>query len=275
MSVEADDQEFDAAFAEQGKPVAEAPQETPPEAAPPAEPAAPVEAEQTDPIEDLRRQLAEARHRLQSDDGRVQRYQRDRDQYASQVAQLQREVDEWKAKASHEAPPAAEEDEADVLKEAPDLESAVQRRIKAALDARLKPTEARLDEVGQTAQRAARQVEPLVSREEQQAAQQVFAELDRHFGDWKATVKSSEFSEWLAEQPQAVQTLYSDGRTFKEAASVLKLFRADKGQPDKDKGATNHNRLQAAAGIAPRSVVRPQTKADDFEGSFAEFAAKR
>jgi hypothetical protein len=302
-----DVQDFEAAFAERAgtdtpsEVVKDADKEPP--AAPAPEPAKEQkdeppkgESKPADPPapQDTERKLAEALHRERSSANRLSHFMRENNQLKERVKELERENATLKAKAPAASAPAP--GTKDVLAEAPELEAAVRRRVDeatAALQSQLDAANARLAEVDQTAKSAARGVEPLMSEQQQRQLNETFTQLDQAFTpEWRKTVKSADFAEWLRDQPRNVQDAYEKADTFKEAAIVLKLYYAEKGapkptqtdpqpggqqvtQPAASNAEKEQERLRQAAGIAPRSNARPAPKTDDFEGAFAEFASAK
>lgn len=299
------DDDFDKAFAEMtGKPnesASEAPAsgEKPPAddaAAAASHPGAPNQAEPsqatqpaggTDEVAELRRQLQESQQRERSSAGRVSHFMRENTQHADRLRALETELQELRAAKAAPAQPASTDEELnDALAEAPELRAAVDRRVSkatAALQSKLEAAITQLGEVGKKVDSAAQAVEPLVSREEQRQVQTVWEALDQRFTGWRDEVKAPAFQSWLGSQPRPIQDLYLHGQALEDAATVLTLYRASTGAPKSEatppaaagKSDANQQRLREAAGIAPVPRGPVATKKDDFEGSFAEFAAKR
>lgn len=304
-----DQQEFDAAFAELAKPKSDSPaqpteaQPSPTESAPEAQPvvaeptpeaqSAPASEEQpAKPAADLDRQLAEALHRERSSANRLSHFMRENNRLTSELAKATSEL--AKLRTSAPEPSRAPAGTRDVLAEAPDLEAAVQERLKSAtadLRAQLEEQAKVIQELKGKTDTAARAVEPLVAKQHQDEISQTHAELDKTFGDaWRKDIASSKFAQWINEQPGEIQKLYHRGTSFKDASRVMTYFYADTGTqrptpaPASDpaptptpagKPAASEQRLRAAAGIKPGTVVKPSSRNDDFDGSFAEFAAMR
>lgn len=293
-----DETDFDAAFAEAAKkedkkPQAAKPQE--PENEPEGEggeeqqPEGDQGSDEAKPEPTLEEQLAaairerdEALHRWRSDANRQSAFTLKNNQLTEQVANLTRENGQLKTqleelKSKKPTAPAAEEGElSDVLENAPELKAAVERRIQTAIDAvtrglreELDAANAQLAEVGQKADRAAQQVEPLASREEKRQIEDVRAELDKLFPSWRADVASGELQKWVDTQPEQIKAMFP-GKGLQDSSTVLKLFYADKGATQT---AATNDKLKRAAGIAPRAATRQV--AHDFDSAFSEFAAKK
>lgn len=238
-------------------------------------------------VDSLKGQLQELAHKERSSANRVSVFMRQNAQLQEQVAALEAKVATLTAELSSakatKATPAQNDGLNDVLEDAPELKAAVESRIQRALDSATRELREQLDaantklaEVGQTADQAARQIEPLASREEQRANEQVKEQLDKVFPNWRASIQTEGFGKWIGEQPGHIQSLFKTGKTFAEAAAVLKLFYADEGARKAPQGeGAGSTALRNAAGIAPRAATRLPVNKDDFEGAFAEFSAKR
>lgn len=239
-------------------------------------------------VEQLQRELDDARHRERSSANRISAFARQADEARRESEELRRNAQAGKPATQQKAPQPEDESD-DVLTQAPELQAAVQKRLSKAMEpmqAALDAANARLQELGEVAQTAARQVEPLVSRETEREKQLVERRLDEAFGAWRDTVRSGDFKSWLNRQPDTVQTLFQNGSTFDEAAVVLKLFNTDKPAqaaaapaaarpPAGTSNASQTERLRQAVGVRSTTAPRPAAKAEDFEGAFAEFAALR
>lgn len=232
----------------------------------------------------LQQDLSQALHRERSSSNRLSHFMRENNQLKEQVQSLQRQMDEMRAAPAARASASMEPGEDplnDVLEEAPDLKAAVERRIQRevkSLRDGLAAANSKLAEVDQTANRAAQDIEPLASREEQRQIESVYGQLDKSFDHWRGDLRTPAFGQWLNTQTPAIQSMFQGGRTYAEAATVLRLFYAEQGastSPPPARGASaNQERLQRAAGIAPRALTKLSSKADDFEGAFAEFASQ-
>lgn len=244
-----------------------------------------------DTVESLRAQLKELEHKERSSANRVGAFMREGNQLKARAQELEREVTRLTAELATAKvvkpveTPASTQALNDVLEDAPELKAAVEGRIRTALDAATRELREKLDaatnqlaEVSQTATQAAQRIEPLANREEQRSTDLVKEQLDKAFPSWKTDIQGGDFGEWLHGQTEQVQAMFHKGRTFAEAGSVLKLFYADKGAPvipPAGSGAANNDAVRKAAGIAPRANVKPVVNNEDFDGAFAEFAAKK
>ena len=235
--------------------------------------------------DELQRQLQDALHRERSSANRISAFARQAEEAKQRAAALERQLKERETAPAKPAPANID----DVLTQAPELQAAVERRLSQAVEplkAALDAANARLQELGDVAQTVASQVDPLVSREVEREQQATERRLDEAFGNWRDTVRNNDFKAWLNRQPEAVRTLYQNGRTYEEAATVLKLFNADKpaapastaqpaATPAAGSAAANQDRLRQAVGVRSSTVPRMAPKADDFEGAFSEFSRKR
>lgn len=292
-----DEQDFEAAFDEAAKKKPE-----PKKAAPAAADEGEGEGQQADPVvavqgdepkqadedtvDSLREQLKELSHQERSSASRVSVFMREANQLRDQVADLRAQVaslqaDLAKAKTGKPTPAPDDGDADDMLDGAPDLKAAVERRIQKShseLRSELDAAKTQLAEVGQTVSQAAQKIEPLASREEQREVELVRGQLDKVFPAWRADIASGAVKAWLEGQPEQIKSMFP-GKGLADSSTVLKLFYADKGAQKEDpkpgQVAASSERLRQAAGIAPRTATRLAPNKDDFDGAFAEFAAKR
>lgn len=232
-------------------------------------------------LDTVTRERDEALHKWRSDANRQSNLMRENNRLTGEVETLKAKVAELEQKLTAK-PKAPEADPNDALEGAPELKAAVEGRIQRAIEEATRDLQAKLDaateklaEVGQTAEQAASRLEPLASREEQNRLERIRAELDSMFPGWRA--RQGELAEWVKTQPAQVQAMFP-GSGLDDSKALLKLFYADKGakQPGKTgTGAESEDRLAKAAGIAPRTVTKPQVSNDDFDGAFAEFSASK
>lgn len=233
---------------------------------------------EADPLESARREIAEALHRERSSANRLSHFMRENTQLKDKLADVEKKVNELSAaKAAPAKAPADEGELDDVLAGAPDLKAAVEARIKratASLRSELDEFKGRLTKVDEAASKAAAELQPLRERDEQAEAQRVYTELDRQFTGWRDEVTSPAFRTWLEAQPREVQHLYQTGRTVAQAATVLKLYRADSGASGKpapagqDTAAANAARLKDAAGIRSKATTPKPDDRDSFSAGF-------
>lgn len=285
-----DTDQFDAAFAEFSKqPEAPQPAEAPaapePEAAaPPAQPA-PAEPEpksEAPSVDELQKQVKEALHRERSSANRISAFAQENNKLQSMIAEMRQRLDALDAaKAAPAAAPAT--DEADVLANAPDLEAAVQKRVRAVtagLESTVTELRKRLDQTEQVATQAKAGLDPIVAREERQQHEAVWNALDTRFSPaWRDDIKTPDFDGWLKEQPRQIVEIFETAKTAQDSASVLTLYYSAKGKPipaaapSAPAANPNTERLRMAAGVAPRGNQRPPSgpAVDDFEGNFAVF----
>mgnify|MGYP000846977509 CR=1 FL=1 len=280
--------DFDASFAEFSTQQA-TPQEPEPavaaEAAAAPNPPEPAEASAgSSEVERLKADLAEALHRERSASNRISSRDRENAALQARVRELEQEVQQLHSRAQAPAPSAADDAEDDVLSTAEDLRKAVERRVQKAVeplqriatdaDARARAAEAKAAEAAQV-------VTPIIQRDAEQAEAELTGRLGDEFGGWDNAVKDVKFKAWLAKKPDAIRTLYNQGTTFDECATVLNLFSAETGHKfERRKQATQDSApgasLRLQAGIRPGvGVVTPRPNPDDFDGAFAEFANRK
>lgn len=254
-------------------------------AAEPVSASAPAESQPSpasDRVVELERQLAEALHRERSSANRISERDRQANALADQVRQLQAQIQELQARAV-QAPTEQSEGEPDVLDEAEDLRSAVEKRVKnqvAPLQQKLTEAERRAQEAEAAARAAAQAVEPLVAERQKQQLLDLANKLDDDFDGWRDEVKTSRFQQWLQSVPPEIQQLYSRADSFDSASRVLKLYSADVGHAFKRRDIAAPqpaaDGLRKAVGIRPGVAgagARPNP--NDFDAAFAEFSTKR
>lgn len=283
--------EFEQAFAEMAADRTGAPAQEAPAAEPAPAPPAPEQAsEQAAPaaevptLDQVQAQLRDMAHRERSASSRISAFARENNQLKAMVEDLKRKIGAPAAPA-----PVAQSTEPDVLTDAPDLESAVQRRVNALiepLNKRLEEAATRADAADRMAAEARQLVEPISRRNADEQIAATHQALDSQFtARWREDIRSAEFSDWLPSQPTWVQSLYAEGVTPEDSATVLGRFYASGRRPTPTQpapaaapsGQTPQQRLRDASGIAPRGAARPKTGPadDDFEGHFAEAARLR
>ena len=268
-----------------GEQVEQIPSEAKPEATPPSnEPPA----EEPESIESLRRQLAEANHRERSASSRISARDRQANAVAQENARLKAQLDALKAKAP--APSAPVQSSPDVLSEAAELEAAVNARVRQAmqpLEERLQSVTERATAAELAAEEAAGYVRPLAADSEAREIVSVQTHLDENFGGWRSevSVKNERFHGWLASQPNAIKSLYHDGKTVADTSAVLTLYSAQTGHQFERKQAAqapasaprtaSTSNLRNAIGLQPRpGITTARPDPNDFEGAFAEASSK-
>lgn len=248
------------------------------------EPAAPT-AEVT--LEQLQKDVLEARHRERSASNRISAFAQENNKLQAMVNEMRAKLDELTAAKAAPAPTPPQPDDDDVLGNAPDLEAAVNKRVQrgtAGLESTVTELRKKLEETQQTATEAKAGLEPILTREQQARHEQTWAKLDERFTpSWREDVKTETFDSWLKGSPQQIQDLFGRANTPEECAPVLTLYYASTGKQTQtpqptpaSQGAANTNteRLRKAAGVAPRGTLRPASgpAPDDFDGNFAAFA---
>lgn len=291
--------EFDAAFAESAalraandgptaRPTAEpspAPSKREVEAKPEA--AAPAPAPRATEHDTLSGQLAEALHRERSSANRISAFAKENNQLKQSIADMQRQISDLMAVSAKSPASAATSAKSDVLKEAPDLEAAVQARIAEAIapyKEALSKHSARLDDVDDRATLAAESIQPLSQAEHQRKLRSVMTQLDEAFStEWRKDIKQAPFVQWLNRQDKVIQDRYADADTFDTSSTVLRMYYADAGLQRRpappatrsEPPTSSAQRLRNSATLPPSSVSRPSAKADDFDSAFEEFANAR
>lgn len=267
--------EFAAAFAEaaaqrRGEQVSSPPAEDPPK----DEPAAEVKQEPVaDPapeptleqrLEALQRERDEALHRERSASARVSAFHK-------KLNAVQAELESVKAKPAAPVAPAEEDEELEAaVSEMPEIAKLVDRLVDKKVQQSVKQVEERVEEA----------VTPLRKRAEQDELASEIAVVDKEFPDWRQTVYTPAWDEWLATKSPAIQGAYAQAKTAADALEFLRMYRSEKGQKpaDPQPQATRQDRLSKSVGIPSRQQPAVKSGApaeDDFEGAFEYFAAQR
>lgn len=241
---------------------------------------------------EVQRLLDEAQHRERSASNRISAFATKNSELERKLAELQETVTKLQAAtAAQPAAPAPVEN--DVLTQAPDLEAAVNKRLKALVDPLVKKAEEadkRAAAAEEQVTRVSAVVEPISRTAQKKAFEDTWAQLDGDFTpQWRDDIKSQAFSDFIAKASKEVQALHARAVAPAECADVLDLFYARRGgrpQPKSTAADTaqaepaatpNRDRLRAAAGVQSRSSARiPDPAANDFDGAFRQaFASMR
>lgn len=246
--------------------------------------------------QELESLLTDALHRERSNAQRISSVDLRSNGLARENEALKRQVSDFQTQLRNKGVVKVEpgQNVDDVLANAPELQSAVMRRIQEAtapLRDALDAANTKLGEVGEATVKAAEAIRPVVARDEMAAVREVWTGLDGEFTPaWRNDIKTADFRLWLKDQSAAIQGLYDNSVTIKETADVLELYYARRGgrpkagaeqQPGNNltakpntaaqKAAGSNERLRQASGIAPRpGAATKHVDSDDFEGAFAE-----
>lgn len=263
---------------------APAPAESTPAEQPADKPAGPT-------LESLAKDLEAAQHRERSSANRISAFARQNEALQRQLAELQEKVNKGAAAPAAAAPAPAPAD--DVLSKAPDLEAAVAKRVKDALDPVLKTVEEATQRAGKAEEAATRVtevVEPIRQRAEKSTFEETWTALDKDFtGQWRADIKSQAFADFIGSASKEIQSLHKRAVTPAECSDVLDLFYAKRGgrpqpkttpadetaAPAATDATPNQARLRQAAGVPSRGNSRPPAPAaNDFDGAFSQAFAR-
>lgn len=217
------------------------------------------------------------KHRIKSDEGRVNAYQRQAMTVQQKLEALTKKVED----------PANTEKERDAAKERlaqqannstweefeeefPEFAMALNERL-GEIDAREKAFEKRFGDLES-------KVQPLTQQAQQSALQSEFAALEAAHPDYEEVSGSEEFSNWLEKQPVPVQQLINSNAAS-DAAYLLDNFKRDTGQDSdsRESQANQRNQARLQSNVAVTSKPRPRRPVadDDYESAFeAAVAAK-
>lgn len=247
------------------------------------------QAQPTDDVESLRRQLAEANHRERSASARISAFQRKVNEAQERVRELERRLQPAVSTEATPAPSPAEtaEDDKDlraVLDEMPELGRAVDRLV-------ARKVEQSVASLKQQAQQVEQAVRPAVEMAQQAQLQRELEIVEREFPGWRETVNSPEWIQFTDELPPSLRAAYDNAQTASEACAFLRMF--NKGRPPVQPQAEPAQQASATAppptaakkpdltkavGIPSRPVAKPvvaMPDESDFEGAFEFFASQR
>lgn len=230
---------------------------------PAADPAPELTLEQR--LEALQRERDDAIHRERSASARVSAFHK-------KLNAVQAELESIKAKPAAPAAPAEKDEELEAaLSEMPEIAKLVDRLVDKKVQQSVKQVEEKVEEA----------VTPLRKRAEQDELAGEIAVVEKEFPDWRKTVYTPEWDDWLATKSPVIQQAYSQAKTAADALEFLRMYRSEKGQKPADQSApatSAKDRLSKAVGIPSRQQPAVKSGApaeDDFEGAFEYFAAQR
>lgn len=268
--------------AESPAPAAESSAEADPAAAPaPAADAQPLSLE--DQLKEMKARVEQAEHRERSASQRIPAFQR-------RLQEAQQELDRLKAAATSAAPSPdpspSSDDEVDALNEVPELKQAVDRLVAQRVNEAVNRVEQRVGAVE-------RGVAPLHDSAQKLALQEELKVVEKEFPDWRNTVYTPEWDDWVKAQPPSIQAAYGQAKTGADALAFLRMHQRDKAAtnasapasayaptpaPAAGRSSDQQARLLKAVGPASRPSAAPVgglPAADDFDANFKFFAARR
>lgn len=241
-------------------------EESEPETEPQDEPQALSLEEQ---LANAQRERDEWKHKFSSTNGRVSAYQR-------QVAELTEKIqnpdtsNKDREEAKEELAQQANTSNWDEFKEEfPEFA--------AALDERLSEIGVREKQLDERFQQLENQVKPLAQQAVDAALKSEYAALEAAHPDYETVASSNEFNEWLGLQPVPVQQLI-DSDNAADAAYLLDNFKRATGH-NTDASASqtyqqNQAKLQANVAVPSTRRARTQISDDDFESAFNAAVAR-
>lgn len=233
----------------------------------------------------LEEEKGKLEHRIKSDDGRVNAYQRQVTELSQQIEQIQKSS----AKAqptNEEIKDAMEGDDADwdsFKEDYPEVANAIDGRF-----SRFESKQAeRIDTV----------LTPVIEDQAEKQMEKAYEDVADEFPTWQDAVKEQNFNDWLVKQPAAVRDLsfsddvndassliglYDDHRIANNMPSLRKADDPGNGDPVDDSaddlGAKRKRQLEAGS-VVPSKPARINTEAeegeDEFERSFNAYAARK
>lgn len=255
--------EYAAAFAEAAaertgdvkaeEPKAEEPQADAAQEAAPSDPAS--------ELEELKRKLAEAEHRERSASARVSAFHRKANAAEARIRELESKVQQVAAPKQEAATGELDEE---ALSELPEVAKLVDRLVDRKVRESVKQVE-------QT-------VEPLRRRAEQDELRAQLAVVEQEYPNWRETVFSDEFRQWIDAKPQALRTAYAHANTPDDAIEFLRMYERES-QPARTVPPSPKEKLTKAVGVPARGTAAPMNGGlpaeDDYSSAFEHFARLR
>lgn len=209
-------------------------------------------------------------HRYQSDLGRQNALQRRIQEQQRQIEQLQKSAPKNSGDDGGNPDGSGYSDaEWEALKEDfPEVAQAIEKRI-GALSSRYE------EQINQLQT----QLQPIQQQAQEQALQTEFQALEAQHPDWRDTVSTPEFTNWLQQQPPAVQQLVESNQAA-DAAYLLQSFKLSAGQSAESERARNlqsrrERQLKAARTISNRGNRQRSNIPDDDPDALFDYFADR
>jgi hypothetical protein len=215
-------------------------------------------------IERLRRELQMSQHRYQSDVGRVNAYQRQIAQLQQQIAQLQQG-----GKKAGENPEGSGYSDAEwkaLQEDFPEVAAAIEKRLNAVST-----------QYERQIQQLQGQLQPIQQQAHEQFLQAQYSVLEQQHPDWRDTVNTPEFHQWLQQQPPMVQQLM-ESENAAEAAYLLNTYKLATGasqQPNTHLQQRRQRQLKAAQTVPNRGGRQRSTIPDDDPDALFDYYASR
>jgi hypothetical protein len=225
-------------------------------------PAAAPETQPEDEVARLRRELEEARHRERSASARVSAFHK-------KLNDTQRELETIKTQA---AAPAAAEPMDPELQAALDEMPEVAKLVQTLIDKKVGAVKQEVDKVVAPLQQDA---ERQAQAAEQAAVKSELAVVEQEFPNWKDIVNSDDFKAWTDSLTPALRLGWDNAATGADALEFLRMHRERTSKPAAPPSA--QEKLAKAVGLPSRTSPPSRSglpSADDYEGSFAHFAAQ-
>jgi hypothetical protein len=146
--------------------------------------------------------------------------------------------------------------------------------LAAAMNSKYQQLERQQQQVAQQLAQLNQSIAPIQQREVQHAyEQQVNALEERHPG-WTEVVRTNEFSEWVARQPESMQQ-YIQSNDANDASYLLDVYKAMTGMNQSTTKPDNgrSNRLRTNIGIKARSGNESTGIPDDLYDAFDYYAS--
>lgn len=206
----------------------------------------PEEEELDEPtLEELIKERDEYKHKFESNNGRISSMQRQQEELKQQNAHLAAQM--AKAGSSNTDTSEAQEKMAqdvsgmsweELQQDMPDVAEAINKRLQSVIDERL-------ESVNQ-------QIQPITQNLQAQQRDAELAALKSRHEDYYEVGQSSEFREWLGQQPDAVQQL-ENSDSAADAAYLLDIFKLQNPTESPDSSQKSRQQAQLRRSIAAPS----------------------
>lgn len=223
--------------------------------------------EQKAAFEAASKQAQALEHRLRSDDGRVARFQRERDEARKKLEAVARASEEENIKTY--------------------LNSDEFRKVRADYGDEMGPVFNLLEKLADRQERADANFGQINNAREEEAERKAFETLGKAAPDWEAMLGSPDFSPWLAAQPTLFQQAIEENRERlvdpQSVAAVVSRFRVHQhlqnqqqaqpaSQPQLDQ--RREKQLEGARSTKTRQPVVAASADDDYAAFFQQATAK-
>lgn len=215
--------------------------------------------EEDDPLSLARQEIDQWKHKYNSDIGRVNAYQR-------QIQDLQKQLSEVKTTDNPKNSGVSDEEWESLVNDYPDIAQAIESKTKQQESLYM-----------QQLQQLQQQIAPLQQAQTQQMIDFERQKLTQSHPDWQDICQSEDFTAWLNQQPEEVQSYIGSTRADHNIY-LLDAYKAMTGsQSESPLSQKREKQLQQSKTVSNRSTVnqRDVVPDDDYEAAFEYYANKK